>query len=101
MMAVCYLLHFERPISPKSTCQHYIGFANNLEARVSYHRKGRSGVRLLEVAHERGIGFEVARVWEDGSKQLERQLKNRKNAPQLCPICQKELAEKLVTPAEK
>jgi predicted GIY-YIG superfamily endonuclease len=99
-MAVVYLLHFEKPISPKSTCQHYIGFANNLEARVHYHRKGQSGVRLLEVAHERSISFVVARVWEEGSKTLERHLKNKKNAPRLCPICQKELAQRLVTAAE-
>lgn len=86
-MSVVYLLHFDRPISDKHTCQHYIGFANNLESRIGYHRKGRSGVRLLEVAYERGIGFQVVRTWE-GGKDLERKLKNQKQAPKLCPVCQ-------------
>jgi predicted GIY-YIG superfamily endonuclease len=87
-MSVVYLLHFDRPISDKHTCQHYIGYANNLESRVKFHRKGKSGVRLLEVAHERGIGFVVARIWEGGDKELERKLKRQKQSPKLCPICQ-------------
>ncbi len=86
-MSVVYLLHFERPISPDSTCQHYIGFANNLESRIAYHRKGRSGVRLLEVAYERGIGFVVARVWEGETKEFECKLKRQNNSPRFCPIC--------------
>lgn len=87
-----YLLHFERPISPNHTCQHYIGMANNLEARIAHHRKGTSKVRLLEVAKERGIGFVVARTWE-GGKELERELKNRKKASELCPICRQEVSK--------
>lgn len=83
----CYLLHFHQPISEKHTCQHYIGFANDVNARVSFHRKGKSGVRLLEVAKQRGIGFDVVRIWEDGDKEFERKLKNRHAAPSLCPIC--------------
>lgn len=86
-MSVVYLLHFDKPISDKHTCQHYIGFANDLEVRVGYHRRGKSGVRLLEVAYERGIGFVVARTWEEGTKLLERELKNRKDARTLCPVC--------------
>lgn len=86
-----YLLHFERPISPDHTCQHYIGYANNLEARIAHHRKGTSKARLLEVAKERGISFVVARTWE-GGKELERELKNRKKAGELCPICRGEVA---------
>lgn len=82
-----YLLHFERPISDRHTCQHYIGYAVNLEARIRHHRNGTSKARLLEVAKERGIGFEVVRTWE-GGKDLERMLKNLKNAPSLCPKCQ-------------
>jgi predicted GIY-YIG superfamily endonuclease len=83
-----YLLHFDRPISEKHTCQHYIGYAQNLEARIAHHRKGTSKARLLEVAHQRGIGFEVVRTWE-GGKDLERKLKNGKNAPSLCPVCRR------------
>ncbi|NJP11675.1 MAG: GIY-YIG nuclease family protein [Leptolyngbyaceae cyanobacterium RU_5_1] len=83
-MAV-YLLHFDRLISPNHTTQHYLGFAENLENRISQHRNG-SGSRLCAVAKERGIGFVLARTWE-GDRQTERQLKRQKGSPRLCPIC--------------
>lgn len=88
-MAV-YLIHFHKPISPDSPCQHYIGYAENVGARVMHHRKGTSAVRLFQVAKERGIGFDVVRIWEDGDKNFERKLKNRKNSPKLCPVCKGE-----------
>ena len=80
-----YLLHFSKPISPKHTTQHYIGWASDLATRIQSHRLGH-GARLTAVAHERGIPFKVARVWL-GGRGLERQLKNRKNGPRLCPLC--------------
>lgn len=83
-----YLLHFSSPICPgRHTCQHYVGFAKDLPHRIQQHRAG-SGARLTEVAAERGITFTVARVWR-GNRTLERAIKNRKNAPHLCPICAK------------
>jgi hypothetical protein len=82
---VLYLLHFERPISAAHTTQHYIGFALDLAARLAEHRAGR-GARLTQVAIERGISFEVVRVWP-GDRNAERALKNRKAAPRLCPCC--------------
>lgn len=82
-----YLLHFDKQIAPgKHTCQHYIGWAYNLEGRLKEHRAGR-GARLTQVAAERGIGFEVVRTWS-GDRNLERKLKNRKEGPALCPVCQ-------------
>lgn len=89
-----YLLHFDSPISDHHTCQHYIGFANNIEARIAHHHNGTSGARLLEVAKQRGISFTVVRVWEKGDKKFERKLKNRHDAPRLCPICKKLRKEK-------
>lgn len=88
-MAV-YLIHFDRPISPKHTCQHYLGYAEDVEARIKAHRAG-NGSRLCEVAAERGIGFRVVRIWPDGDRTFERKLKNRKNAPKLCPCCNRKL----------
>ena len=85
-----YLLHFSSPISPNHTTQHYIGSAADLDARIEEHRTGH-GARLTQVAQERGIGFTVARTWE-GGRDFERSLKNRKNAPKLCPICHPELS---------
>lgn len=81
-----YLLHFDERISPRHTTQHYIGWASNLEARLEHHAKG-SGARLTAVAVERGIGWTVARTWDDADRDFERSLKNRKNGPRLCPIC--------------
>jgi len=80
-----YLLHFDSPISPNHTTQHYVGWAKELGSRIQAHRCGR-GARLTEVALERGIGFTVVRVWR-GDRHLERRIKNRKDAPTLCPAC--------------
>lgn len=88
-----YLLHFDRPISPLHTCQHYLGFAHDLYQRLQQHRAG-TGARLCAVAKERrvpyGRGFDVVAVWQ-GDRTLERQLKNRKNAPCLCYKCNPKL----------
>lgn len=88
-MAHCYLLHFERAIAPGvHTTQHYLGFtARPLRERIAEHRAGR-GARLTQVAHQRGIAFICVRTWQNGSRSLERRLKNRKEGPVLCPVCQ-------------
>lgn len=88
-MGYCYLLHFSAPISDKHTCQHYLGYTSRrLGLRISEHRKGyRSAARLTQVAKERGITFTVVRTWR-GTRGDERRLKNRKEGPMLCPICQ-------------
>jgi hypothetical protein len=85
MLGIVYLLHFERPISVNHTCQHYTGWALDLNARLTMHRAGK-GARLTQIAIERGIGFEVVRTWP-GSREFERYLKNRKESPRLCPMC--------------
>jgi predicted GIY-YIG superfamily endonuclease len=88
-MGYCYLLHFDSPIAPgRHTCQHYLGYTSRrLRDRIAEHRAGR-GARLTEVARERGIGFTCVRTWANGSRQLERRLKNWKGSNTLCPICQ-------------
>lgn len=80
-----YLLHFDRPISDSHTTQHYLGYSEEWENRVNQHRDG-DGSRLCQVARNRGINFTVARLWI-GDRDLERQLKKRKNSKRLCPIC--------------
>jgi len=85
-MSTVYLLHFSAPLAPgRHTARHYIGFAEDLAPRINAHARGR-GARFTEVAHERGLTFIVARTW-NGDRKLERQLKRRKCAPRLCPIC--------------
>ncbi|MDX2242361.1 MAG: hypothetical protein NW224_16880 [Leptolyngbyaceae cyanobacterium bins.302] len=88
-----YLLHFIDPISPDHTAQHYLGSADDWEARIEQHRQGQ-GARLCEVAKSRNIGFVVARLWVGAllrryrkGRDLERALKQRKNSPRFCPIC--------------
>lgn len=85
MIGDVYLLHFERPISPLHTCQHYCGYADDWRARLVDHRAGR-GARLTQVAVERGIAFDVVAVWP-GDRTYERTLKNLKALNRLCPIC--------------
>lgn len=91
-MAV-YLLHFHTPISFFHTCQHYLGYADFWPDRIAIQRAGNChAARLCQVARERGIDFTVVRIWPDGDRALERQLKNRKNSPRLCPVCRGETA---------
>lgn len=82
-----YLLHFDRPYCH---ARHYVGFVDGgpaaLAKRLDKHRRG-DGARLLEVITEAGIGFTLARTWPDGDRTFERRLKNRHNAPRLCPCC--------------
>lgn len=85
MIGTVYLIHFERPISPAHTCQHYCGYAEDWRARLAEHRAGR-GARLTQVAVERGIAFEIVAVW-DGDRAYERRVKRLKALNRLCPIC--------------
>ena len=80
-----YLLHFDTPLAH---AQHYVGYAEDMEARIERHRKG-NGARLVAVFAEKGIGFTVARTWS-GDRTEERRIKNMKMAPRLCPICREQ-----------
>lgn len=80
-----YLLHFTKRISPVHTCQHYIGYADDLAKRLDEHRNG-NGARLTQIARLRGIDWKLVRVW-NGGRGLERRLKNLKMGNRLCPIC--------------
>lgn len=85
-----YLLHFDKPISGNHTCQHYLGWTNDLHARLAAHAAGsRRAARLTQVAKKRGIGWQLVRLWE-GGRSLERQLKARKESPKFCPLCNPE-----------
>jgi predicted GIY-YIG superfamily endonuclease len=91
MKGTVYLIHFSEPYITATGRKvwHYIGWAKNLMARLSHHRKG-TGARFLKAVNERGIHYEIVKVWEDETKEFERLLKNRKNAKCLCPVCRGE-----------
>lgn len=78
-----YLLHFHQPIAH---ARHYMGWTEDLPGRLEAHAQGR-GARLMEVARERGAGWTLARTWVGLTKAQERQLKRRREAPLLCPLC--------------
>jgi predicted GIY-YIG superfamily endonuclease len=90
-----YLIHFERPIgdlqNPHGYAQHYLGWTDDLSSRIEAHRSG-NGSALMAAVNRAGIDWRVVRVWQ-GDRALERKLKNRKNAPKLCPICRQDHTE--------
>jgi len=83
-MSTVYLLHFDEPIGHS---QHYLGYTSRkVVTRVQEHIDG-TGAALPREATRRGISPECVRVWLDGTPELERALKKRKNNHGLCPIC--------------
>jgi hypothetical protein len=80
-----YLLCFrERLGTEKHSIQHYLGYADDLDARIQRHRDGR-GARITQVLKERGIGFDVIAVWP-GNRHIENELKLHSATP-ICPRC--------------
>ena len=77
-----YLIHF---LKSYKHARHYLGYSENLDKRITDHLCG-MGARLMEVITEAKIEWKVVRTWK-GDRKLERRLKNRKEAPSLCPIC--------------
>ena len=85
-----YLICFERQIgdaaNPKGTASHYLGLAEDVDARMVEHRAGR-GARILAARRAQGIGFEVVRTWAGVDRSFERRLKRQHNAWRHCPRC--------------
>ena len=77
-----YLIHFNRAYKH---ARHYLGYSEHLDKRITDHLCG-MGARLMEVVTQAGIEWRVSRTWP-GDRRLERHLKNRKDAPRLCPTC--------------
>ena len=83
-----YLIHLDTPIAH---AKHYVGYAEDVDRRLAEHRSS-TGARLLAVANQLGIPFRIVRTWV-GDRNFERRLKNRKNTPRYCPICNHQLHE--------
>jgi len=79
-----YLIHLHTKIHHAG---HYVGATNDIESRLKQHAVG-NGARLLEVAMERDITWELAKLWtSDDAFGVERVLKRRHNGRKYCPLC--------------
>jgi predicted GIY-YIG superfamily endonuclease len=78
-----YLIHTETKLAHAG---HYLGFSDNLAARIACHEHG-NGAKLMAAFARNDIRWAVVRVWPDGDRELERKLKNQHHGPRLCPIC--------------
>lgn len=54
----------------------------------------------MSAVSKAGIEFVIARLWPDGDRNFERHLKNRKDGPRICPICNPRAMHKALTPPE-
>lgn len=78
-----YLIHLNTKFSH---AQHYVGFTTQLKRRIEHHRAG-TGAKMLKHVNAAGITWEVARVWAEGDRELERRIKNNSHVKNLCPFC--------------
>ena len=85
-MGLIYLLHFDRSYQH---VRHYLGYTDNLEARLAAHRAGR-GSPLVAAAVGDGIAFQLAATWP-ADRTEECGLRRYRNSPRrLCPICRQQ-----------
>ena len=82
-MGYVYLIHFDQPMAH---AKHYLGYTDNIEERLLRHGTG-NGSKIMHAVNKAGIGWQHVRTWNDVDRNFERQLKNQKNAPRLCPVC--------------
>ena len=82
----CYLIHLYQPLAGHAS--HYLGYASNVARRYERHMAG-NGSRMLAAAIQQRIDFDVVRVWKDGNKAKEKELKRGHNSKVYCPLCQK------------
>lgn len=88
-----YILHADKPLMRGTSVNgqplqagHYTGFADDLLGRLFKHYDGH-GSRFTKVCVLRGVQFSLGRVWENVDHKFEQTVKNYKNAPLLCTIC--------------
>jgi predicted GIY-YIG superfamily endonuclease len=82
-----YLIHFDPPYKQ---AKHYLGWSDDVPARFEKHCN-KTGARLTQVAVDAGCKLVLARTW-NGNRKTERQIKNQKHSPRMCPICNPETA---------
>lgn len=95
-MGWVYLFHFSKRIgntkNSRAQAQHYIGFAADedgtgigLEQRIAEHLAGQ-GACITRAALAQGSELIIVATWR-APLSFEKELKRRKDAPNLCPIC--------------
>jgi hypothetical protein len=89
-MGQIYLLHFDKPYK---YAKHYLGYVDgdtkdDIYKRIDHHKNG-SGARLMKIIKEAGIGFEIARTWQNVDRNYEIRIKNNGSSTRQCPICKK------------
>jgi predicted GIY-YIG superfamily endonuclease len=93
-IGIAYLVHLTERLGHAG---HYSGFTEDLPARLAKHANG-TGARLLQVAKERGIGWELARIWDGVTREQENRIKES-SAAKKCPVCKgKPLSQAELTP---
>jgi predicted GIY-YIG superfamily endonuclease len=71
---------------PRGKAAHYLGWAQNIEARIAQHRAGRGG-RLPRAVMLAGYELRLVRTWPGATRQLERALKDCHRLAKVCPVC--------------
>jgi 2'-5' RNA ligase/GNAT superfamily N-acetyltransferase len=96
-----YLLHFDIPggrvVEPSREdadkpfhARHYLGWAEDAEARIKTHYNAQSGVKIIDAIHQKNITFSVARIWDQVDRNFERRLKDQGGLSRHCPICKQQ-----------
>ena len=89
VIGTVYLLHFDpgRRITGNRVARHYIGWTEgDVDTRLAQHLAGRGSPLVAAVAAAGGT-VSLARTWDRVDRHFERRLKNRHEAPRLCPQC--------------
>ena len=74
-----YILEFSEPVgNERHSARYYVGWTRNIEGRLHYHRRG-AGAAITRAAVARGITFTVALFIPGAKRELEREIKRRKN----------------------
>lgn len=89
-----YLIHTDKPFHH---LRHYLGWTSDLDARLEAHRSGQ-GANVMRVLKKQGIGWELARTWNNVTRKFERRLKNQGGLSRHCPVCK---AQGLICPSRE
>lgn len=84
VLGTVYVIHFEHPLHH---ARHYVGWTDSFDRRMKDHRSGRGSSLMAAVS--KIMDWQVVLTFP-GTRNDERAFKNRKNTPEMCPICARE-----------